>query len=303
MGTGDLRQCAGCQVERLTPGIAPDGGRLCTDCAGGLGDFHCELCGREALRYELGTCGNCVLAERLREFLHDGTGSIRAELIPLFDEVRQTPRPRNALSWVAQPHVQLILRALAHDEVPLTHDGLSQLSPARSVAHIRDLLMASGVLPQVDRHLTDLDAWHAENATGRRTAQAFLRWCADNHAMPRLKIPTCRTENPAPISQHRRITLIRRVLTDEELLLADRVAAALVLLYAQPVSRLVRLTTSDIVRDGGQVMLRLGDPAAPVPEPFAGMLLNHLAAQPNSTWLFPGHRAGQPLDPLSAYEF
>ncbi|MFH8388035.1 hypothetical protein ACH4E7_45425 [Kitasatospora sp. NPDC018058] len=115
--------------------------------------------------------------------------------------------------------------------------------------------------------------------------------------MPRLKIPTCRTENPAPISQHRRITLIRRVLTDEELLLADRVAAALVLLYAQPISRLVRLTTSDIVRNGSQVMLRLGDPATPVPEPFAGMLLEHLAAQPNSTWLFPGHRAGQPLDP------
>jgi len=31
--------CAGCGVDRLTPGIAPDGGRLCTDCAGGLGEF------------------------------------------------------------------------------------------------------------------------------------------------------------------------------------------------------------------------------------------------------------------------
>ena len=31
--------CAGCGASRLTPGIAPDGGRLCTGCAGGLGDF------------------------------------------------------------------------------------------------------------------------------------------------------------------------------------------------------------------------------------------------------------------------
>ena len=31
-------RCAGCGADRLTPGIAPDGGRLCTDCAGRLGD-------------------------------------------------------------------------------------------------------------------------------------------------------------------------------------------------------------------------------------------------------------------------
>ncbi|GGJ71876.1 hypothetical protein [Streptomyces brasiliensis] len=43
-------RCAGCSVDRLTPGIAPDGGRWCTDCAGGLGDFFCERCGREAAR-------------------------------------------------------------------------------------------------------------------------------------------------------------------------------------------------------------------------------------------------------------
>ncbi|WP_200301783.1 hypothetical protein [Streptomyces adelaidensis] len=28
--------CTGCGVERLTPGLAPDGGKLRTDCAGGL---------------------------------------------------------------------------------------------------------------------------------------------------------------------------------------------------------------------------------------------------------------------------
>lgn len=49
-------QCAGCGADRLTPGIAPGGGRLCTDCAGGLGDFTCESCGREARRYRRGVC-------------------------------------------------------------------------------------------------------------------------------------------------------------------------------------------------------------------------------------------------------
>lgn len=55
--------CTGCVTERLTHGLAPDGGKLCTDCAGGLGDFTCERCGQEARRYRLGVCGRCVLHE------------------------------------------------------------------------------------------------------------------------------------------------------------------------------------------------------------------------------------------------
>ncbi|XVQ15772.1 hypothetical protein ACQP1W_25630 [Spirillospora sp. CA-255316] len=51
-----------------------------------------------------------------------------------------------------------------------------------------------------------------------------------------------------------------------------RVAGCLVLLYAQPVSRLVRLAVHDVIHDDGQVSPRLGDPPTPVPEPFAAML-------------------------------
>jgi hypothetical protein len=46
------------------------------------------------------------------------------------------------------------------------------------------------------------------------------------------------------------------------------------LLYAQPASRLVRLTADDITHDDkGKVFIRLGDPPSPAPEPFASMLL------------------------------
>jgi integrase len=71
------------------------------------------------------------------------------------------------------------------------------------------------------------------------------------------------------------------------------------LLYAQPASRLVRLTTDDILQDNdGHVLIRLGDPPTPVPEPFADLLLRAqaetIASSPDPTWLFPS-RAGQPL--------
>jgi hypothetical protein len=38
-----------------------------------------------------------------------------------------------------------------------------------------------------------------------------------------------------------------------------------VLLYAQPLSRVVRLTLDDVIRDGDQVLVRLGEPLTPVP--------------------------------------
>jgi hypothetical protein len=99
--------------------------------------------------------------------------------------------------------------------------------------------------------------------------------------------------------------VLRRFLTDEQILLRTRVAACLVLLYAQPVSRLLRLTLWDVLDHAGQVSLRLGDPPTPVPEPFAAMLTElatnranmNTATNPDSDWLFPGGRAGQPLSP------
>ncbi|MFD5090277.1 hypothetical protein ACFWMR_06725 [Amycolatopsis thailandensis] len=77
------------------------------------------------------------------------------------------------------------------------------------------------------------------------------------------------------------------------------------LLYAQPLSRIVRLTVDDLIRDGDQVLLRLGEPPSPVPAPVAELLLAWIAQRdnmntatnPNSRWLFPGRRAGQPMHP------
>lgn len=75
------------------------------------------------------------------------------------------------------------------------------------------------------------------------------------------------------------------------------------LLYAQPASRIVSLSTDDIIRDDGQVRILLGEPPTPVPEPFADLLLQavaerenmHTATNPSTRWLFPGRHAGQPL--------
>jgi integrase len=100
-----------------------------------------------------------------------------------------------------------------------------------------------------------------------------------------------------------RIEHLGRVLTGHELPLRTRAAAAIVLLYAQPASRIVRLTLDDVTHEDGAVFLRLGHPPSPVPGPVAGILLSWIgsrtnmrtAANRNSAWLFPGRRAAQPM--------
>lgn len=375
--------CAGCGADRLTPGIAPDGGRLCTDCAGGLGDFTCEACGREARRHRRGVCGNCVLAERLAALLDDGTGSIRLALVPFAAAFCQMKRPRGGMTWIGRPHVQEMLRTLADPGTPVTHETLNGMSPWRSVAYLRDLLMLHGVLPPADRNLMlferwldetlsatgqgehrrvverfaswhvrrrlrgfagrgpvtgkqiqqardeirlaiaflswlhgrgltladcrqgDVDAWYAGSYTARRLTHAFLRWATSSKLLPRLEVPHQDTANPAPISQRQRLDLLQRMLTDEKADLLTRVAAVLMLLYAQPLTRIIGLAVDDIRCDDGEVTIRLGDPPAPVPEPFASLLTRYAGQRLNLTtatnadarWLFPGRRGGRPMTP------
>jgi hypothetical protein len=103
------------------------------------------------------------------------------------------------------------------------------------------------------------------------------------------------------------MTLLGQLLNGHSLPLRPRVAAVFVLLYAQPLSRIVRLTIDDVLRDGDQVLLRLGEPPSPIPTPFAQLILAWIdtrdnmntATNPNSRWLFPGRRAGQPMHPRS----
>ena len=87
--------------------------------------------------------------------------------------------------------------------------------------------------------------------------------------------------------------------------LRARAAGSIVLLYAQPLSRVVRLTLDDVTRADQQTLLRLGEPPSPVPEPLAELLFRWIASRDNMNtatnhacrWLFPGRRAGQPLHP------
>lgn len=87
--------------------------------------------------------------------------------------------------------------------------------------------------------------------------------------------------------------------------LAYRVAGMLLLLYAQPLVKVVTFQTT-IIDDGDPGMsIRLGAHPTDVPEPFASLIREHLASRPNlrtgagvnSPWMFPSTLAGRHLHP------
>jgi hypothetical protein len=149
---------------------------------------------------------------------------------------------------------------------------------------------------------SDVDAWYTEKYATRRPTHAFLSWAMTAGLMPTITLPRRRTSNPAPMAQHHRLAMIRKLLESPGIPLRERVVGLLVLFYAQPVSRIALLTTNDVVLEDGTVLLRIGDPPTPAPEPLAGLLRELLAHRmsfrgPNAhtAWLFPGRRAGQPM--------
>jgi hypothetical protein len=214
---------------------------------------------------------------------------------------------RQFLTWHQLPQLHAAQR-----QAPLSPGARNYAAEAFSQAeqlldwlHQHDLSLAT-----LSQH--DLDRWNVQRQD--RAAQVFLRWAQHTGHAPRLQQPPTRArERAAPISQRRRLDWTHRMLTDDTIALRTRVAAGLLLLFAQTLTRIVNLTLDDVIcsphdhgQDNGQdVYLRLGNPPTPVPQPLAGLLIELAAARanmntasnPGSNWLFPGGRAGQPLTP------
>lgn len=95
-----------------------------------------------------------------------------------------------------------------------------------------------------------------------------------------------------------RLELLRDLLTATDKPIAPRVAGCILLLFAQPVPRILSLELDDVIRTDGAVLLRLGTPATLVPEPFDALLLQLVDARTTAggdRWLFTGRSAGRPM--------
>ncbi len=127
-------------------------------------------------------CARCVPRDRLTDVLTDRSGTVRTELAPLLEHLCGMRRPRSGLLWLTKVHTRRLLGQLADGSVALTHDGIATLSPNRAVIYLRDLLVASGVVPPVDKGAYLFDQWAGgwlptiSDPDHRRTVETYLRW-------------------------------------------------------------------------------------------------------------------------------
>lgn len=150
----------------------------------------------------------------------------------------------------------------------------------------------------------DLDAWFS-SVSNPWEANDFLGWAIRHRHCPRLTVPRPQRPCPPATSQEQRNRLLARLLSDDSIELADRVAGCLVLTLAQPVSRVSTLRLAGIEERDGEAWLRLGNDPVPLPDPIGTLVLaltgqrRNMATAANLTspWLFPGHRPGQAISP------
>ncbi len=98
--------------------------------------------------------------------------------------------------------------------------------------------------------------------------------------MPKLDFPAGWRGGPSPpIMAEELAELAPRLLHDPELSPRDRVASVLVAVFAQPVSRVARLTADDAELNGESVAICFGDTAVSMPDPIADDLRDTQWAQ------------------------
>lgn len=325
-------------------------------------------------------CQRCALQRDVDKLLPDVGGPLAA-----LREAILAAKPNTTRMWLARPRVAERLSALRDGQIALTHMALDRLPAGRDVEHLRNLLVASGALPDdplrpinawvrqfpdtlaglgpVDSRIVrswvnwqvlprlrrraeagqymkyslgnarqdlrevvnflaglaasgrtlascrqeDVDGWFREGKAQQHRAYAFLLWARRRRHMPRtLDLPPKYRGMPTtPIDSESRWAVAHRLVDDDSIHPADRVAAALVVLYAQPLARVTALTLDHVRKDEAAVWLRLGEDELELPEPFASLIIqlpcprsDGPSRQFPTRWLFPGAHPGRPLGPI-----
>lgn len=151
----------------------------------------------------------------------------------------------------------------------------------------------------------DVDEWLAAGPTTRTAIRTFFVVAKKSRLNTAVTIQHRSAKTSPSLSQDQRLAWIHELLTGTSESLPYRVAGMLLLLYAQPLVKVAALQSTVIDDSDAGMSIMLGTHPTDVPEPFASLIREHLAARPNlrtgagphSPWLFPSTLAGRHLLP------
>jgi len=195
------------------------------------------------------------------------------------------------------------------------HEGTADIAAAVANARrtLRSVIAFLATIEAAQRtlagaHQGDIDCWFASPRARTHQVRPFLTWARRTKALPpAIRLPPA-FSGPSDVhtDPEQRWAIARRLVQDDTLDIVDRIAGALVVLYAQPLVRICALTTADIATHEAAVTVRLGDDRLELPEPFATLIQSlpmrrrqGVAEQFPGDWLLPGQRAGRHLTAAS----
>lgn len=246
-------------------------------------------------------------AEHLRNLLVaagalDGAGRAVAQLEAYATETMAVLGDADRRIVAAWVRWRLLPRLRRRDEA----DRSLANSVANARTSLREVICFAGYLQDQGRSLpgctqADVDAWLARPGAARRKLVPFLGWATKKRYLPPLTMPASKASSPSVYADSEdRWAVAQRLVRDDGIDIVDRVTGALVVLYAQPVGRIVCLRLVDVRYDLGEAIVTLAGHDLELSEPLATLVgqlpvlrRSGVADKVDNPWLFPGGRVGR----------
>ena len=215
----------------------------------------------------------------------------------------ERPEDRKIVAAFARWHVLRRLRRQAGRNATartaIRHARIQVLGAVR----LLDWLAANGLELKTATQ-GDIDRFLATGPPSCYDARHFVSWTAARKLSAKLEVVSRRPHPGVVLDGEQRWVILRRLLNDPDIDLADKISGSFVLLYAQPLSRIAVMTLDQITVTPTGVAVRFASTELTVPGRLGALLAAHMAtgrsrnvgigAVPNS-WLFPGHLPGRPI--------
>ena len=189
---------------------------------------------------------------------------------------KRCPRARTAPGCASYASWKLLRDVARRAE----HNDLNANAAGSARARLRGAIELTTWLHEQNRTLADLrqdmlERWLLDGGPSGLAIAGFIEWLRKTKVITALHVP--RAPRPLKLNtvhDSTRWALLRRLLADETLDLRERVAGGLLLLYAQPITKMTRLRREHVIlNDDDQVLIALGQEPIPLPAPLATLAI------------------------------